>query len=94
MKCQFQFGDGQYGTSWWLDKKDYNKIFKCNILDRNKKYNDISFPSGGVIVNFERNNNLEKCYYIDDNLHLLLVGSSGSRKIYFNKINIKRRRAN
>ena len=47
-------GDGQYGTSWWLDKKDYSKIFKCNILDRNKKYNTVSFSSGGVIVNFEK----------------------------------------
>ncbi len=80
MKCQFLFGDGQYGTSWWLDKKDYSKIFKCNILDRNKKYDTVSFSSGGVIVNFERKDNLEKYYYIDDNLHLLLVGSSGSGK--------------
>lgn len=73
-------GDGQYGTSWWLDKKDYSKIFKCNILDKNKKYNEVSFSSGGVIVNFEKKDNLEKYYYIDDNLHLLLVGSSGSGK--------------
>lgn len=73
-------GDGQYGTSWWLDKKDYSKIFKCNILDRNKKYDKVSFSSGGVIVNFEKKDNLEKYYYIDDNLHLLLVGSSGSGK--------------
>lgn len=80
MKYQFQYGDGQYGTSWWLDKKDYSNIFKCNILDRNKKYDTVSFFSGGVIVNFERKDNLEKYYYIDDNLHLLLVGSSGSGK--------------
>lgn len=80
MKYQFQYGDGQYGTSWWLDKKDYSKIFKCNILDRNKKYDNVSFSSGGVIVNFEKKDNLEKYYYIDDNLHLLLVGSSGSGK--------------
>ena len=80
MKYQFQYGHGQYGTSWWLDKKDYSKIFKCNILDRNKKYDNVSFSSGGVIVNFEKKDNLEKYYYIDDNLHLLLVGSSGSGK--------------
>ena len=73
-------GDGQYGTSWWLDKKDYSKIFKCNILDRNKKYNEVSFSSGGVITNFERKDNIEKYYYIDDNVHLTIVGSSGSGK--------------
>lgn len=73
-------GDGQYGTSWWLDKKNYSKIFKCNILDRNKKYNEVSFSSGGVITNFERKDNIEKYYYIDDNVHLTIVGSSGSGK--------------
>lgn len=73
-------GEGQHGTSWWLDKKDYSKIFKCNTIDSNKKYNKSVFNSGGVIVNFEKENNIEKIYYIDDNLHLLLVGSSGSGK--------------
>lgn len=73
-------GEGQHGTSWWLNKNDYNKIFKCNIINRNKKYNEVSFDSGGVIVNYERENNIEKIYYIDDNIHLLIVGSSGSGK--------------
>ena len=73
-------GEGQHGTSWWLDKKDYNKIFKCNIIDRNKEYNNICFDSGGVVVNFERIGNIEKHYFIDDNIHLLVVGSSGSGK--------------
>lgn len=73
-------GEGQHGTSWWLNKKDYNKIFKCNVINRNKPYNEVSFDSGGVIVNYERENNLEKIHYIDSNLHLCLVGSSGSGK--------------
>lgn len=73
-------GEGQHGTSWWLDKKDYNKIFKCNVINRNKPYNEVSFDSGGVIVNYERENNLEKIHYIDSNLHLCIVGSSGSGK--------------
>ena len=33
-------------------------------------------------------------FKIDKGEFAFLVGSSGSRKIYFNKINIKRRRAN
>lgn len=73
-------GDGQYGTAWWLQKKDYDKIFKYNIIDRNKNYNESCFTSAGVITNFEKNNDLEKFYYIDENLHTLLIGSSGSRK--------------
>lgn len=73
-------GEGQHGTSWWLNKKDYEKVFKYNIIDRNKNYNNVTFDSGGVIVNYEREGNIEKIYYIDDNLHVLLVGSSGSGK--------------
>lgn len=73
-------GEGQHGTSWWLNKKDYEKVFKYNIIDRNQNYNKVTFDSGGVIVNYEREGNIEKIYYIDDNLHVLLVGSSGSGK--------------
>ena len=68
------------GTSWWLDKKDYNKIFKCNIIDKNKNYDQVTFKSGGVLVNYEQDKNIEKIYYIDDNIHLLIVGASGSGK--------------
>ena len=38
------------------------------------------FKSGGIITNFERNGNIEKIYYVDDNLHTILIGSSGSGK--------------
>ena len=75
-----KIGDGQYGTSWWLDKKDYNSIFKYNKLDRTKEYNQVCFESGGVVVNYERENNTDKIYYIDKNIHTLIVGASGSGK--------------
>lgn len=73
-------GEGQYGTSWWLDKKEYDNLFNYNIINRNNKYNKNCFNSGGVIVNFERDNNIEKISYIGNNQHILLVGSSGSGK--------------
>ena len=73
-------GQGQYGTGWWLGKKDYNKVFKCNVIDRTKPYKEISFDSGGVVTHFETEKNIDKVYYIADNLHTLLVGSSGSGK--------------
>ena len=60
-------GDGQYGTAWWLQKKDYDRVFKYNIIDRNKDYMESCFKSGGIITNFERNGNIEKIYYVDDN---------------------------
>lgn len=38
-------GQGQYGTGWWLNKKDYNKVFKCNVIDRSKTYDESCFLS-------------------------------------------------
>lgn len=73
-------GQGQYGTGWWLNKNDYEKVFDCNVLDRNESYNSCAFSSGGIITNFERQGNKDKVYYIKDNIHTLLVGSSGSGK--------------
>lgn len=73
-------GQGQYGTGWWLDKKDFDKVFKCNIIDRTKPYNEVSFDSGGIITNFESDGNKDKVYFIDKNIHTLLVGSTGSGK--------------
>ena len=73
-------GQGQYGTGWWLNKKDYEKVFACNEIDRNDDYQDVSFSSGGIITNFERKGGKDRVYYIKDNIHTLLVGSSGSGK--------------
>lgn len=73
-------GQGQYGTGWWLNKGEYNKVFKCNIIDRNNQYSEVTFKSGGVITNVEKGGNTDKIYYIADNIHTLLVGSSGSGK--------------
>ncbi len=73
-------GDGQYGTSWWLGKKEYNKVFDCNIIDRNNLYQTSSLKSGGVITGIEKEGNTDKVYHIGDNLHTLIVGSSGSGK--------------
>lgn len=73
-------GQGQYGTGWWLDKKDYNKVFKCNVLDRTKTYDKVCFDSGGIITNVETDGKQDKIYYLADNIHTLVVGSSGSGK--------------
>lgn len=73
-------GQGQYGTGWWLNKKDYEKVFACNEIDRTQDYSEVEFSSGGIITNFERKGNKDRVYYIKDNIHTLLVGSSGSGK--------------
>lgn len=73
-------GDGQHGTSWWLQKNEYDTIFKCNTINRNREYKESCFDSAGIITNFERKNEIEKIHFIDENLHVLLIGNSGSGK--------------
>lgn len=69
-------GQGQHGTARWLTKKEFRKAFKCNTLsDSNNTFN-----SGGIIVGYEKNKNSENIYYIDDNIHSLVVGATRSGK--------------
>lgn len=69
-------GQGQHGTARWLTKREFKKVFKCNILsDTNTTFN-----SGGIIVGYEKNKKNENIYYIDDNIHSLVVGATRSGK--------------
>lgn len=63
-----------------MAKKDYDKVFKFNLINRAKEYNAICFDSAGIITNFEVKNGMERVYYINENLHTLIIGSSGSGK--------------
>ena len=69
-------GQGQHGTARWLTKREFKKFFKCNTLsDINTTFN-----SGGIIVGYEKNRKNENIYYIDDNIHSLVVGATRSGK--------------
>ena len=69
-------GQGQHGTARWLTKREFKKVFKCNTLsDTNTTFN-----SGGIIVGYEKNKKNENIYYIDDNIHSLVVGATRSGK--------------
>ncbi len=54
------------------------------MINRNQEYNSVCLDSAGIITNFEKTNDIEKVYFIDDNLHTLLIGSSGSRQEQIN----------
>ncbi len=69
-------GQGQHGTARWLTKKEFRNAFKCNTLSDS----DNTFNSGGIIVDYEKNKKSEKIYYIDDNIHSLVVGATRSGK--------------
>jgi len=69
-------GQGQHGTARWLTKKEFKKAFKCNVLANDTN----TFNSGGIIVGYEKNRKNENIYYIDDNIHSLVVGATRSGK--------------
>lgn len=76
IKTPARVGQGQYGTARWLTKKEYQKYFKSNILtDKTEQ-----FKSGGVIVGYDKKREKEKMYYINDNIHTLVVGATRSGK--------------
>ena len=80
LKVPKPVGEGQHGSSWWLNKKELDNVFKYNSINRNKKYNESIFDSGGIIVNYKRKGNKEKIYYLGSNSHMVIVGSTGSGK--------------
>lgn len=77
LKTPEVMGQGQHGTARWLSKKEFKKFFKCNLLS---KENTEEFNSGGIIVGYEKDKKQERIYYIDDNIHSLVVGATRSGK--------------
>lgn len=71
-----RMGQGQHGTARWLTVKEFRKKFNHNTITEN----DEKAKNGGLVVGFEKNKKEEKIYYIDDNIHSLVVGATRSGK--------------
>ena len=72
-------GQGQHGTARWMSKKEFDKSFKKNVIDKTVKTTN-QFNSGGLVVGYKNDKKKEKIYYIDDNIHSLVVGATRSGK--------------
>lgn len=72
-------GQGQHGTARWMNNKEFEKSFKKNIIDKTTPTIG-KFDSGGLIVGYKNTKKQEKIYYIDDNIHSLVVGATRSGK--------------
>ena len=62
--------------------KVINKISSKLYLLKRKfiKKKSQKYKSGGIVVAFEKKKNKEIVYYVDDNMHTLVVGATRSRK--------------
>lgn len=73
-------GQGQYGTSWWMTLKELKKIFKENVIKKELPPEEIRINHSGVVVNYEIGKKQDSVICINKNLHVMLVGASGSGK--------------
>lgn len=71
-------GQSQHGSSRWQTQKEFRKNFKCNRLPLDNK--NCKTEKGGLVVGFEKNKKEEKIYYVDENIHSLIVGATRSGK--------------
>lgn len=79
LKTPEVMGQGQYGTARWLTKKEFENNFKCNVIPNDSKQ-AVEYKTGGLVVGHAKNKKQEKIYYIDENLHSLIVGATRSGK--------------
>jgi len=70
-------GQGQHGKTRWMTAKEMEKYFKVNYIPNNEIP---KFNSGGIVVGFKKKRKKEKIYYIDDNIHSLVIGATRSGK--------------
>lgn len=74
IKTPFRVGQGQYGTARWLKPKEFETIFKKNILSLKKEIKDQDFSSAGLTVGYKKLKNAnEEIYCVDSNTHSLTV---------------------
>lgn len=74
IKTPFVVGQGQYGTARWLKPKEFENIFKKNVLDMKKDLKEQNFSHAGLVVGYKKlRNGNEEIYCIDDNTHSLTV---------------------
>ena len=73
-----QYGQGQYGTSRFLNKKEFDSIYEKIKLDRKNNLPKIS--RGGIVVKYKNNFNIEEISIVGDNKHVLCLGSTGAGK--------------
>ncbi len=84
----------QYGSSWFLEKENFDKTFAYNILEDNKMirllllnrkvseeiFEKYKFKKGGICLGVSKQGNKEKIYYNDEDTHSIILGATRSGK--------------
>lgn len=81
IKTPIAVGQCQYGSSRWLKKSEFVKVFNKNVLDIKKDKKFFKFNSGGLVVGYNKIKRfIEEIFYISSNTHSLVVGATRSGK--------------
>lgn len=74
------YGQGQYGTSRFATKKEFDNTCTKLKFNKNQDYLTQSISSGGVVVKYTSKRNYEEISVVSDNKHLICLGNTGAGK--------------
>lgn len=74
------YGRGQYGTSRFATKKEFDNTYTKLKFNKNQDYLTQSISSGGVVVKYTSKRNYEEISVVSDNKHLICLGNTGAGK--------------
>lgn len=74
------YGQGQYGTSRFATKKEFDNTYTKLKFNKNQDYLTQSISSGGVVVKYTSKRNYEEISVVSDNKHLICLGNTGAGK--------------
>lgn len=72
-------GQGQYGTSRFSDKEEFNESYYKIRIDK-KSDEILNNEFGGIVVGFSKNRHYEEINIVADNKHTLCLGNTGAGK--------------
>lgn len=76
-------GQAQHGSARFMTQKEIEESFCSQVLPKSIQHKEkIDIPKGGLIIGYEKNKKttLEKVYFLDDDMHSLILGATRSGK--------------
>lgn len=74
------YGQGQYGTSRFATKKEFEKVYTTLKFDKRQNYLTQNISYGGIVVKYNSKGNYENISIVSDNKHLICLGNTGAGK--------------
>lgn len=74
------YGQGQYGTSRFATKKEFDNTYTKLRFNKNQDYLLQSISNGGIVVKHNTKRCFEEISIVSDNKHLICLGNTGAGK--------------